>query len=46
MTVLDPFGGSGTTCKMAAKNNRSFIYIDKVNSYCELAKKRLEQNEI
>ena len=41
--VLDPFGGSGTTCKMAMINNRNYIYIDKVPEYCELARKRLEK---
>ena len=42
--VLDPFGGSGTTCKMAVKNNRKFIYIDKVPEYCEIARKRIEHH--
>jgi DNA modification methylase len=35
--VLDPFSGSGTTCKMAKKNNRKFIGIDISEEYCKLA---------
>ena len=36
-TVLDPFCGSGTTCKMAKKNKRSYIGIDVSKEYCVLA---------
>ena len=36
--VLDPFMGSGTTCKMAKKNGRKYIGIDASKEYCELAK--------
>ena len=39
--VLDPFGGSGTTAKMAAELKRKWIYIEKVSKYCEIAKRRL-----
>ncbi len=35
--ILDPFSGSGTTCKMAKKNNRKFIGIDISEEYCKLA---------
>jgi len=35
--VLDPFSGSGTTCKMAKKNNRRYIGIDISGEYCKLA---------
>jgi len=38
-TILDPFSGSGTTCKMAKKNNRKFIGIDISEEYCKLAEK-------
>lgn len=41
--VLDIFGGSGTTAKMASKLNRKWIYIEKVRTYCEIAKDRLIQ---
>lgn len=37
--VLDPFVGSGTTCKMAKKNKRNYIGIDISKEYCELAEK-------
>lgn len=43
--VLDPFGGSGTTCKMAKRLQRSFIYIDKVPEYCEIATKRINSSK-
>lgn len=35
--VLDPFCGSGTTCKMAKKNKRNYIGIDISEEYCTLA---------
>jgi hypothetical protein len=35
--VLDPFSGSGTTCKMAKKNKRRYIGIDISKEYCKLA---------
>lgn len=41
--VLDIFGGSGTTIKMAEKLNRKWIYIDKVKEYCEIAAERIEE---
>lgn len=36
--VLDPFMGSGTTCKMAKKNERRYIGIEISKEYCKLAK--------
>jgi len=43
--VFDPFMGSGTTGKMAKKLNRSFIGIEKVEKYFEIAKSRIEKSE-
>lgn len=40
-TVLDPFGGSGTTAKMAALNGRNFIHIDISEDYNDIARERL-----
>lgn len=40
--VLDPFGGSGTTAKIAQLMGRDWVLIEVVQDYCELAKKRLE----
>lgn len=40
--VLDPFGGSGTTGKIAKKLQREWILIEAVEEYCEIAKKRIE----
>ena len=40
--VLDPFMGSGTTCKMAKLNNRKYIGIEVSPEYFEIAKKRIE----
>jgi len=39
--VFDPMCGSGTTCKMARKNNRHYIGCDISEEYVKLAKKRL-----
>ncbi len=39
--VLDLFGWSWTTPKIARKLNRERIYIEKVKKYCEIAAKRL-----
>lgn len=45
--VLDLFGGSGTTAKMAALNNRKFVHIDISEEYVrEVASARLEQHGI
>lgn len=41
--VFDPMCGSGTTCKMALKHNRSYIGCDISNEYVELTKKRLKK---
>jgi hypothetical protein len=42
-TVLDPFVGSGTSGIAALKQDRSFIGIEKVPAYCEIAEKRLAE---
>ena len=39
--VLDPFVGSGTTCKMAILNGRNYLGIDISEEYCEIARKRI-----
>lgn len=41
--VLDIFGGSGTTIKMAHLLKRRWIYIEKVAKYCEIAEKRFKE---
>lgn len=41
--VLDPFMWSWTTWKMAIKNNRNFIWIEKDEWYFEIAKKRINE---
>lgn len=40
-TVLDPMCGSGTTLKMAKKNNRNYIGIEISQEYIEIANTRL-----
>lgn len=39
--VLDPFSGSGTTCKMAKKNKRNYIGIEISDEYCKLSEEIL-----
>jgi len=41
--VLDPFGGSGTTAKMAKLMGRKYIGIEINQEYCEIANNRLRQ---
>lgn len=45
--VFDPMCGAWTTCKMAKKNNRDYIWCDISEEYVNIAKKRVEviQNE-
>jgi site-specific DNA-methyltransferase (adenine-specific) len=38
--ILDPFAGSGTTCKMAKLNNRDFIGIEISEEYCKIIEAR------
>lgn len=40
--VLDPFMGSGTTAKMALKNNRNFIGFEITKEYCDIAEERIK----
>ena len=40
--VLDPFMGSGTTCKMALLNNRNYIGIEVSEEYCKIAYDRIK----
>ena len=44
--VLDPFMGSGTTCKEALKLGRQYIGIDISQEYCNLAQQRLDKINI
>ena len=40
-TILDPFGGSGTTGLAAMKEGFHYILIEKEPGYCEIARKRI-----
>ena len=40
-TILDPMAGSGTTIKMAKKNNRNYIGIEISQEYIDIIHKRL-----
>jgi site-specific DNA-methyltransferase (cytosine-N4-specific) len=42
-TVLDPFGGSGTTAVVARKAGRKAILVDLNESYLEMARDRIGQ---
>jgi len=44
--VLDPFCGSGTTCKQAKLLGRHYIGIDVSEEYIKIAKERLKQEPI
>jgi DNA modification methylase len=41
--ILDPMAGSGTTLKMAKKNNRNYIGIEIAKEYIDIINKRLGQ---
>ncbi len=45
-TVLDPFNGSGQTTKVAYNMGRSYIGMDLVKEYVELARSRLEKEPL
>ena len=40
--VLDPFVGSGTTCKIAKMLNRNYIGIDISQEYINISNKRIK----
>ncbi len=44
--VLDPFNGSGQTTKVAHNMGRSYVGIDLVKEYVELARSRLEKEPL
>ncbi len=41
--VLDPFLGSGTTAAVARRLGRSFVGIDCVEDYCQMARQRIRE---
>ena len=43
-TVLDPFGGAGTTAVVSNKHNRNAILCELNEEYIEIAEKRLESD--
>lgn len=44
--VLDPFVGSGTTAIEAMKENRHYIGFDISEEYCQMARKRIEEEGV
>ena len=44
--ILDPFAGSGSTCVVSKKLNRSFCGIEVEEEYCQMAVKRVENAQI
>jgi DNA modification methylase len=45
-TILDPMCGSGTTLKMAKKNNRNYIGIDINEEYVKLSEERIKDIKV
>ena len=43
-TVLDPFGGSGTTAEVAVNNNCNAVLLELNKDYIDLAKNRINKN--
>ena len=43
--ILDPMAGSGTTLKMAKKNNRNYIGIEIAKEYIDIINKRISEHE-
>lgn len=44
-TVLDPFGGSGTTAIAAMREGRNAVLIERVPQYVDVAKRRIAEEE-
>jgi DNA modification methylase len=44
-TILDPFGGSGTTAEVAIQNGRNALLIELNPEYIELAKTRINNTQ-
>ncbi len=40
--ILDPYGGTGTTATVCAKNGRDYLYIDKSKEYRDIAFDRVK----
>ena len=45
-TVLDPFGGAGTTAVVSESLNRKWILIELNPDYCELSKNRIQTEQL
>lgn len=44
-TVLDPFGGSGTTAIAAMREGRNAVLIERVPEYVDIAKRRIAEEQ-
>lgn len=42
-TILDPFGGSGTTARACKDLQRKCVLIEREEKYCEIAVQRMSQ---
>jgi site-specific DNA-methyltransferase (adenine-specific) len=43
--VLDPFAGTGTTCKVAAENGRDYLGVELSEKYADIARKNLPDSK-
>ncbi|WP_029905764.1 site-specific DNA-methyltransferase [Mycoplasmopsis opalescens] len=45
-TVLDPFGGTMTTAKIAKQTGRNYIMIEKEKKYCDYGQRRIDETTV
>ena len=46
LTILDPFGGSGTTAVACKEMKKDCVLIEINEKYCQIAKTRLQNTQV